>query len=176
LLTAAAAAALVFGLGFAGPAWAQSSGSSRPVRPRAGMEFGIDGGTMMTRVFSQLGLTPQQQQQVKGILQNREQELKSLGDQAFSARQRLHQAVVADNAARIATANSELSTAQLKMEELHAALRAQIFDKVLTPDQRTKANSMEAGFEQRMAEWHQKQDQRFAQWLAGEQPSSGGGQ
>jgi Spy/CpxP family protein refolding chaperone len=175
VLAATAASALVIGLAFTGPAWAQGGHPHQPAPTRIQMEPGLDGVMMMTRVFHRLALTPQQQQQIKGILQTHEQELRSLGDQAFSARQSLHKAVVANNAAEIATANDKLSTAQLNMEKLHAAIRAQIFDKVLTAEQRTKANSMDAQFEQRMAARNERQQQRFSRWLAGGKSSHGSG-
>jgi Spy/CpxP family protein refolding chaperone len=174
-LAVALTAVLFVALASAGPARAQNSGGPNGAM-RPGMGPGMDGGMVMGRIFRQLNLTPAQQQEVKGVLQNHEQELKKLSDEAFSARQGLHKAVVADNDAEIAKANSELSAAQLNMEKLHAAIRAQIFDSVLTPEQRTKANSAEARFEQRMAGRHQKQQQQFSQWLAGAQASGSRGE
>jgi Spy/CpxP family protein refolding chaperone len=176
VLAVAAAVALVFGLASAGLVWAQGRGpEAGRMHPRMGMGPGMGGGMMMDRVIRRLDLTPQQKEQIKAILQSNQEQIKTLADQDFSARQKLHQAIVANNPGDIETANTDMSAIQLNMEKLRASIRAQIFGQVLTPEQRTKANSMEEQFEQNMAQWHQREQQRLGNWLQRSKTSNGGG-
>ena len=95
--------------------------------------------------IERLGLTEPQQQQVRAVIQSHDSELKTLNDRAFTARQALEAAVMADavdeNAIRFRSA--EVASVQADLAVTRARVRAEVFQ-LLTPEQRTKAREMPA--------------------------------
>jgi periplasmic protein CpxP/Spy len=113
----------------------------------------------------ELGLSPDQEQQVRGAMQSHRDEFKALFDRARQARQAEQAAIeqVPVNEAQIRAAASQLAAAEADMAVLRARVHEQVFN-VLTPDQQTKAKQLQtdraARRAERQAEWQQRRQQR----------------
>ncbi len=127
---------------FAVGAFAQS-GIRRAKAFGAGHGFG-------QRMAQQLGLTDQQKTQIQQILQNEKPAIQPLRQQLKAARQQMNAATANgqfDEAQvrNIATSESQAMTSLLVERQ---RVKAEIW-KVLTPDQRTKADQLKQQFAQR---------------------------
>ena len=99
-------------------------------------------GGVLTVPLGQLGLSEEQRDAVRGVLEEGREALREAGEQARASRQALRDAVgtggdVDEDAIRAAAAG--LGTAQGAMALARASARARIWE-VLTPDQRTAAD------------------------------------
>jgi protein CpxP len=129
---------LVLGIGLA---WAQAAHRSREWSGAGA--FGIHG-RMAARIASELQLTDAQQEQIKSILQAEKNKVQPLWQQLAQTEQQILTATKGgtfdENQVRsIATQQAQLRT---EMIVERARLKAEIY-KVLTPEQRTKADSMQ---------------------------------
>ncbi len=115
--------------------------------------FGLRALIAFRHVGRQLNLTAQQTQQIRQIVEGRKDDIRALLDQSFAARKALRHAVAGGNHDEIAAAVSQMSAVELKAADLRADLRAKVFNDVLQPDQRSKA-------EQLLSQFDQKADQR----------------
>ena len=121
--------------------------------------FGLRAVIALRHAAHQLGLTAQQRQQIRQIAAGRKDEIKSLVDQSVAARRTLRHAIAGGNHDEIASAVTQLSAVELKVADLRADLRAKIFNDVLQPDQRAKANELLSRFDQRADARRQRNDQ-----------------
>jgi Spy/CpxP family protein refolding chaperone len=97
---------------------------------------------MMRLGLEQLGLSPEQKQQVRGILQGSAAEIKSLGAQMRTARRAVNNAIANDEGeAAIRAASAEMAKVQADLAVLRAGVRKQVFG-VLTPEQQAKAKEL----------------------------------
>jgi Spy/CpxP family protein refolding chaperone len=128
-----------------GVAYAQQAGAGRrdgqmalggrglmPRGPLAMMRLGV----------GRLGLSAEQREQVRNILQGRAAEFKNLGVQMRTARRAVNDAIANDEAeAAIRAASAELAKVEADMAVLRAGVRKQVFG-VLTPEQQAKAKDL----------------------------------
>ena len=111
--------------------------------------------------LQQLGLSPDQQQQVKNTMASHRDELKALGDRSRSAHQAQQAAIeqVPVNEDLIRSTSTAVAAADADMAVLRAKVHEQVFS-LLTPDQQTKAKQLQADRAarraQRQADWQQK--------------------
>jgi len=97
---------------------------------------------MMRAGLGQLGLSAEQKQQVRGILQGRAAEFKGLGLQMRSARRAVNNAIANDEGeAAIRTASAEMAKIEADLAVLWAGVRKQVFG-VLTPEQQARAKEL----------------------------------
>ena len=139
----ALAAALVLGLGTL--AVAQANLTDAP-KHGAGMR-----GHFGQRMAAQLGLTDQQKTQIQQILQGEKSKTQPLRDQLRSEHQQmaaLTKGGAFDEAQVRNIANQEAQT-QASLIVERQRVKSEIYQ-VLTPDQRTKADQMQAQFGERM--------------------------
>jgi Spy/CpxP family protein refolding chaperone len=113
------------------------------------------------RIFRQLGVTADQRQQIRAILETRRADLKPLRDQALAARRGLADAIAAPavNEQAIREASAKLAAVQADLAVLRARVRAEVFQ-VLTPEQREKALELEKQARERLGSWRQSRDRR----------------
>ena len=111
--------------------------------------------------LQQLGLSPDQQQQVKSVMQSHRGEFKALMDKSREARDAQQNAVqqVPVNEDLIRSTSSAVAAAEADMAVLRAKVHEQVWS-LLTPDQQTKAKQLQADRAARraarQAEWQQK--------------------
>jgi Spy/CpxP family protein refolding chaperone len=123
--------------------------------------FGVLGG------LQQLGLSADQEQQIRTTMSGHRDEFKALADRVRKARDGEQAAIeqVPVNEAQVRAAAGELAAAQADMAVLRARVHEQVFS-VLTPDQQTKAKQLQADRAarraQRQAEWQQRRQQLVA--------------
>jgi Spy/CpxP family protein refolding chaperone len=106
---------------------------------------GFRGGHFGQRMAAELGLTDQQQTQIKQILQNEKANVEPLREQLRSAHQQMLAATKGgafDEAQVRSLANQQAQT-QANLIVEREKVKAEIY-KVLTPDQRVKADQMQA--------------------------------
>ena len=119
------------------------------------------------RGLQQLGLSADQQQQIKNTMSGHRDEFKALADRVRKARDAEQAAIeqVPANEAQVRAAAGEFAAAQADMAVLRARVHEQVFS-VLTPDQQTKAKQLQADRAarraQRRAEWQQRRQQQAA--------------
>ena len=120
--------------------------------------FGMMGG------LQQLGLSADQQQQVKNTMASHRDEFKALMDRSRNAHQAQQAAIeqVPVNEDLIRSTSTAVAAADADMAVLRAKVHEQVFS-LLTPDQQTKAKQLQADRAarraQRQAEWQQKKQQ-----------------
>ena len=140
------AVALAAATAFAVPAVAQSDRSGGQ---RSGCMNQARGGgprapfMRFSRMARQLGLSDAQKQEIRSIAQSHRVEWRGLAERAKTARQSLRQAETAAvvNDAAIREQASQLAAVQADMAVARAHAHAE-FWKVLTPEQRAKAESL----------------------------------
>jgi Spy/CpxP family protein refolding chaperone len=126
---------------------------------------GHRGGFGVMAGMQQLGLSPDQQQQIKTAMQSHRDEFKALGDRVRQARQAEQAAVeqVPMNEGQIRAASAALAAAEADMAVLRARVHEQVFS-VLTPDQQTRAKQLQADRAARRAakeaEWRARRQQQ----------------
>ena len=117
--------------------------------------FGVIGG------LQELGLSPDQQQQVKNTMASHRDEFKALMGRSRNAHQAQQAAIeqVPVNEDVIRSASTAVAAADADLAVLRAKVHEQVFS-LLTPDQQTKAKQLQADRAarraQRQAEWQQK--------------------
>jgi Spy/CpxP family protein refolding chaperone len=117
--------------------------------------FGVIGG------LQEVGLSPDQQQQVKNTMASHRDEFKALRDRSRHAHQAQQAAIeqVPVNEDLIRSTSTAVAAADADMAVLRAKVHEQVFS-LLTPDQQTKAKQLQADRAarraQRQAEWQQK--------------------
>src|SRR4029079_2404176 len=123
--------------------------------------FGMMGG------LQQLGLSADQQQQVKNTMARHRDEFKALMGRSRNAPQAAQAAIeqVPVNEDLIRSASTAVAAADADLAVLRAKVHEQVFS-LLTPDQQTKAKQLQADRAarraQRQAEWQQKKQQPAA--------------
>ncbi len=156
-------------------AWSQPDGGRRggmgrrgPGGPGGPGRLGGPGGRggVVTIPLGQLGLSDEQRDAVRGVLEEGREALREAGEQARASRQALGDAVgtggdVDEDAIRAAAA--ELGTAQGAMALARASARAGIWE-VLTPEQRTAADVLRSAREQRMEARRERFEERRERW------------
>ena len=123
-------------------------------------------GGVLTVPLGQLGLSAEQRDAVRGVLEEGREALREAGEQARASRQALRDAVgtggdVDEDAIRAAAAG--LGTAPGAMALARASARTRIWE-VLTPDQRTAADVLRAAREQRMEARRERFEERRERW------------
>jgi protein CpxP len=119
------------------------------------------------RGLQQLGLSPDQQQQVKSVMQGHRDEFKALMDRSRKAHDAQQAAIeqVPVNEDLVRSSSSAVAAAEADMAVLRAKVHEQVWS-LLTPDQQTKAKQLQADRAarraQRQAEWQQKRQQPAA--------------
>jgi protein CpxP len=115
----------------------------------------------MRMLASKLGITDDQKQQIKTVMQSHRDEWKALADRAATAHKALHDAVTAEtideNAIRQHSA--EVAAVQADMAVARAHAHAEIF-KLLTPEQQNKARELRAKAEERLGHLRERLQQR----------------
>ena len=117
--------------------------------------FGMMGG------LQQLGLSADQQQQVKNTMASHRDEFKALRDRSRNAHQAQQAAIeqVPVNEDLIRSTSTAVAAADADLAVLRAKVHEQVFS-LLTPDQQTKARQLQADRAarraQRQAEWQQR--------------------
>jgi Spy/CpxP family protein refolding chaperone len=108
------------------------------------------------RAFRELGLSSDQRQQIRGILEKHKADFKPLMDQALAARRGLADAIQAPalNEQAIRDASARLAAVQADLAVIGAKVRAEAFQ-VLTPEQRQKAVELQKQARERMDHWRQ---------------------
>ena len=142
-------------------AWSQPDGGRRGWMGRRGPGGPGGPGGGLAIPLGQLGLSEEQRDAVRGVLEEGRDALREAGERVRASRQALRDAVgtggdVDEDAIRAAAA--ELGTAEGAVALARASARARIWQ-ALTPDQRTAADVMRAAREQRMEE----RRERFAE-------------
>jgi Spy/CpxP family protein refolding chaperone len=120
-----------------------------------------DRGSGVMGGLQELGLSPDQQQQVKNAMASHRDEFKALRDRSRNAHQAQQAAIeqVPVNEDLIRSTSTAVAAADADMAVLRAKVHEQVFS-LLTPDQQTKAKQLQADRAarraQRQAEWQQK--------------------
>ncbi len=160
MLGAAAIFTLVVA-GWSGAVWAQGQAGPRPVM-RAMQAMRMGPGIMLGRMARQLGLTDQQKQDIKGVVQSHRDQLKSLAQENAKLHQQLRTAIQNNDAATIDSLAPSLGQAEANV----AKLRAQVFSEVmskLTPEQQAKAKELQQQFQARRQRMQQRMQNRSNQ-------------
>lgn len=124
----------------AGGAGPRMGGPGMMMGGRGMMAFGPLG--MLRRGLAELGLSDQQKEQIKGIVQSHRDDVKGLREQMQQARRALMNAVVGDaDEATIRARSADVAKVQADLAVLGAQVRKQVFA-TLTPEQQTKAKAM----------------------------------
>lgn len=141
-----------------------------PQDPGQGMMMhgmGPGGFRMMAlgRAFRELGISSEQRQQIRGILEKHKADFKPLMDQALAARRGLADAIQAPalNEQAIRDAGARLAAVQADLAVLGAKVRAEAFQ-VLTPEQRQKAIELQKQARERMENRRQSRKPMGGLW------------
>jgi len=106
--------------------------------------------------LGQLGVTAEQRQAIRKIVESHNGELQALREQALPIRRAQREATRANDEAAIRDASTQLGAILTDMAVLRAKIRAEVFG-VLTPEQQEKARQLRENAEQRM---EQRMEQR----------------
>jgi Spy/CpxP family protein refolding chaperone len=150
-MTGLAVAVLMLGTLAVGVTYAQQGARANGGRWRQGLMMRQGPMGMMRMNLGQLGLTDQQRQQVKSILENHKADFQGLRDRAMPARQALGDAIAAGDEGAIRHRSTELSAVQTDTAVLASRVRAEI-SKILTPEQQQKAQALRQQVQQRTKE------------------------
>ncbi len=115
-------------------------GAGQMMRGRGTMALGLP--------LGQLGVTAEQRQAIRKIVESHRSEVQALQEQAIPARRALQDAIWANDEAAVRDASAKLSAIMADQAVLQARIRAEAFD-VLTPEQQEKARKLQADAEQR---------------------------
>ena len=129
--------------------------SAQPHGHGGGEHRGMHGGFAG---LGQLGLSDDQRQEVRKIMDLHKAERQAIGQRLRDARRAQEEAVTAvpvDEAA-VRTRSAELAKVESDAAVLRAKVHAEVYN-VLTPEQQEKAKALRAEREQR---WEQRKDQR----------------
>jgi protein CpxP len=99
----------------------------------------------------QLELTDTQREQVRGVMQSHESELRELGERLRTTREALDAAISADTVdeSTIRAKSAEWAAVEADGAVLRARVRQEVFN-MLTPEQQAKAKELKAQMQQRM--------------------------
>jgi Spy/CpxP family protein refolding chaperone len=100
------------------------------------------------RIVKMLNLTQEQQDQAKAILKQSHESVKPVTEQLRKERQEMMQAVKANDSARIEKLASREANLQSKVIAARSLAFAKIYNTVLTPEQRAKADQLPSMFHQ----------------------------
>ncbi len=102
--------------------------------------------------LDRLNLTDAQRDQVKGVVDSHEAELRPLGEKTMTARRALEQAVTADtiDEGAIRAKAADVASVESDMAVARARVHADVLQ-VLTSDQRAKLKELQAEMEKRAA-------------------------
>lgn len=144
----------------AGMAIAQDQ-TAPPEGPKHGMHRPFAGGPEFGMFLHQLNLTDDQKAQVKQIFQSEKTTIKPLMEQQRNSHEQLAQLIVGGNfdQAKASAIVAQESQSHLQLELEHAKIASQIFQQVLTQDQKTKVTQILAQHEQRMQQHMQNEEQ-----------------
>ena len=123
-------------------------GGRGPMGPGAGQAMRGGGAMALGLAFGQLGVTAEQRQAIRKIVESHRTEVQALQEQAVPVRQALRSATWANDEAAIRDASAKLSAIMADQAVLQARIRAEAFD-VLTPEQQEKARKLQTDAEQR---------------------------
>src|SRR5277367_684616 len=133
-------------------AFAQAAPTNPPAAaPAPGVQARLHRGAMANRLGARLGLTPDQQSQVRNLFMQSRQEMRGLAPQLREERSALRAAVKGDaepNIDQIVRSHADLN-AQVKA--LHAKTIARVYA-LLTPDQKAKFDRSRRGSMRSQAE------------------------
>lgn len=90
-----------------------------------------------------LDLTDAQREQIRGLMQSHDAELKTLRDREFAAREALHATIATDatDEGAIRARSGDVAAVHADMAVTRARIRAEVFQ-FLTPEQRAKVNEV----------------------------------
>ena len=128
-----------------------SASSAQPHGPAAGEHRGMHGGFAG---LGQLGLSDEQRQDVRAIMELHKAERQAIGQRLRDARRAQAEAVMAvpvDEAA-VRARSAELAKVEADAAVLRARVHAEVYN-VLTPEQQEKAKALRAEREQRREQW-----------------------
>jgi protein CpxP len=119
-------------------------------------------GMVLGHIGRELGVTDAQREQIKTIMESHKPELQSITTRGVEARKALHEAVSAEPFDEQAIRERAAAVAAVDADGavLRAKVRSEIFQQVLTAEQREKAKTLRGKFEERMRERHDRMRQR----------------
>ena len=118
---------------------------------QAGKHAGFHAGHFGQRMAAELGLTDQQKTQIQQILQNEKTKFQPLRQELRSEHQQMLAATKGGqfDEAQVRSIAGQQAQTQVNLTVERERVKSEIY-KVLTPDQRAKADQMQAQFGQRM--------------------------
>ena len=105
---------------------------------------GADGGQRVARLTRQLNLTPDQQNQAKSIFGDARTQARALAPKLREERQAMSAAIRSDNEAQIDQIARQDAQVNARAHAIRAKSMAKFYS-ILTPDQKSKFDSMRAG-------------------------------
>lgn len=144
----------------AGMAMAQDE-TAPPPGPKHGMHGAFAGGPEFGMFLHQLNLTDDQKAQIKQIFQSEKETVKPLMQQEMTAHMQLAQLITSGtfDQTKASAIVAQESQTHLQLELAHAKIANQIYQQVLTGDQKTKVTQILAQHQQRMQEHLQNEGQ-----------------
>jgi periplasmic protein CpxP/Spy len=140
----------------AGAAYAQDAPQGGPAPEGRGHRFHR---RHMAGMFGlgQLGLSDQQRQQIRAVMDQHRDELRSAGERLGAARRAQHEAMalVPFDEDQVRARAADVAAAQTEMAVLRGRLHSEVFQ-LLTPEQQTKAQQLRAERAKRAAERRQR--------------------
>ena len=91
-----------------------------------------------------LDLTDAQRDQIKSIVEKYSSEMEPITEQARASRIALEEAIESNDTAAIETASAAVAKVDLQFALLRAKVRAEVFEQVLTEEQRAKVGEFKA--------------------------------
>jgi Spy/CpxP family protein refolding chaperone len=109
----------------------------------------------------ELNLTSAQQEQVRSLMQSRQDEMRPLAERAMTAREALHQATTSGtlDEGLVRTRASEVAAAEADIAVAQARLYADLFQ-VLTAEQQAKVKEIQTQRQERTQNRRERFDQR----------------
>jgi protein CpxP len=118
-------------------------------------------GPLSPMIMNRLNLTDAQRSQITSVLQAHSSDIKAVGGRASVARKALEAAISAatvDESA-IRARSADVATVEADMAVMRAQIRAEVWQ-ILTPDQQTQANTLQAQLEQQMQQARQQHQKK----------------
>jgi Spy/CpxP family protein refolding chaperone len=145
------AALLAAGLGFAQPATEQTAPPEQSTPQMSKPEGGFSHEAFHERMMTELNLTADQRTRAQGIWDRERRDSEPLIREFRQNRQDLAAAIKADDTTKIRQLSMQRGHLVGEMTALRSESKAKFYN-MLTPDQKTKADQMQARFEERMRE------------------------
>lgn len=132
-------------------------GPGRPFGPGGASGPGLFGPMLMRR----LNLTEAQREQVKTALDSHRDEMKTVADRAFAARQALHTAIAADpfDESAVRARSADVAAVEADMAVLQGRIHSELWQ-LLTPEQQKEARTLQAQVEQRRTDVQNRRENR----------------